>query len=75
MWKYISFPDNQDVLDWIDMKHTGVLALLDEQCILPMIVRLWDFSTMVRSLLVKSAESLDFFQSMRDWMASLLLRT
>jgi myosin-5 len=35
MWKFISFPDNQDVLDLIDMKHTGVLALLDEQCILP----------------------------------------
>jgi serine/threonine protein kinase/ankyrin repeat protein len=35
MWKFISFPDNQDVLDLIDKKHTGVLALLDEQCILP----------------------------------------
>jgi hypothetical protein len=35
MWKHISFPDNQDVMDLIDVKHTGVLALLDEQCILP----------------------------------------
>jgi myosin-5 len=35
MWKFISFPDNQDVLDLIDKKHTGILALLDEQCILP----------------------------------------
>lgn len=35
MWKFIAFPDNQDVLDLIDKKHTGVLALLDEQCILP----------------------------------------
>ena len=35
LWKFISFPDNQDVLDLIDMKHTGLLALLDEQCILP----------------------------------------
>ena len=35
MWKFISFPDNQDVLDLIDKKHTGVMALLDEQCILP----------------------------------------
>jgi serine/threonine protein kinase len=34
MWKFISFPDNQDVLDLIDKKHIGVLALLDEQCIL-----------------------------------------
>jgi myosin-5 len=34
MWKCISFPDNQDVLDLIDMKHAGILALLDEQCIL-----------------------------------------
>ena len=35
LWKFIAFPDNQDVLDLIDMKHTGVLALLDEQCIVP----------------------------------------
>lgn len=35
MWKFISFPDNQDVLDLIDQKHSGILALLDEQCILP----------------------------------------
>jgi len=35
MWKFISFPDNQDVLDLIDKKHTGILSLLDEQCILP----------------------------------------
>jgi serine/threonine protein kinase/ankyrin repeat protein len=35
MWKFIAFPDNQDVLDLIDMKHTGIFALLDEQCILP----------------------------------------
>lgn len=35
MWKFISFPDNQDVLDLIDKKHVGVMALLDEQCILP----------------------------------------
>ena len=35
MWKFISFPDNQDVLDLIDQKHTGILALLDEQCMLP----------------------------------------
>ena len=35
LWKYIAFPDNQDVLDLIDMKHTGMLAILDEQCIVP----------------------------------------
>lgn len=35
MWKFISFPDNQDVLDLIDKKHIGILRLLDEQCILP----------------------------------------
>lgn len=35
MWKFIEFPDNQDVLDLIDLKHTGVMALLDEQCMLP----------------------------------------
>ena len=35
LWKFISFPDNQGVLDLIDKKHTGILALLDEQCIVP----------------------------------------
>jgi myosin-5 len=35
LWKFISFPDNQEVLDLIDRKHTGILALLDEQCIVP----------------------------------------
>ena len=35
LWKFISFPDNQDVLDLIDRKHTGIIALLDEQCIVP----------------------------------------
>eukprot|EP00536_Pseudo-nitzschia_multiseries_P014331 jgi/Psemu1/320638/estExt_fgenesh1_pm.C_6860001 len=35
MWKFIEFPDNQDVLDLIDLKHTGIMALLDEQCMLP----------------------------------------
>mmetsp|Transcript_670 Transcript_670/g.950 ORF Transcript_670/g.950 Transcript_670/m.950 type:complete len:2042 (-) Transcript_670:110-6235(-) len=35
LWKFISFPDNQDVLDLIDKKYTGIIALLDEQCILP----------------------------------------
>jgi myosin-5 len=33
LWKFISFPDNQDVLDLIDMKRTGILAILDELCI------------------------------------------
>lgn len=35
LWKFIAFPDNQDVLDLIDKKHTGILSLLDEQCIVP----------------------------------------
>lgn len=35
LWKFITFPDNQDVLDLIDAKHTGILAILDEQCIVP----------------------------------------
>ena len=33
LWKFINFPDNQDVLDLIDMKRTGILAVLDELCI------------------------------------------
>lgn len=30
--KFIPFPDNQDVLDLIDKPRTGILQLLDEQC-------------------------------------------
>ena len=33
-WSFISFPDNQDVLDLIDRKHNGVLKILDEQSFL-----------------------------------------
>lgn len=31
-WKFIDFPDNQNILDIIDKRHTGVLSILDEQC-------------------------------------------
>ena len=34
-WSFISFPDNQDVLDLIEKKHEGILSVLDEQCRLP----------------------------------------
>ncbi len=33
LWKFIPFPDNQDVLDLIDKPGTGILQMLDEQCI------------------------------------------
>mmetsp|Transcript_32364 Transcript_32364/g.73889 ORF Transcript_32364/g.73889 Transcript_32364/m.73889 type:complete len:1830 (+) Transcript_32364:281-5770(+) len=33
LWKFIPFPDNQDVLDLIDKPPTGILQILDEQCI------------------------------------------
>jgi len=35
LWKFISFPDNQDVLDLIDQKRSGILSILDDQCMLP----------------------------------------
>ena len=31
-WSFISFPDNQDVLDLIEKKRDGILSILDEQC-------------------------------------------
>ena len=34
-WSFISFPDNQDVLDLIETKHDGILSILDEQSRLP----------------------------------------
>ena len=33
LWKFIPFPDNQDVLELIDKPGTGILQILDEQCI------------------------------------------
>jgi len=34
-WSFISFPDNQDVLDLIDKKGWGILSILDDQCRAP----------------------------------------
>ncbi|KAJ3678582.1 hypothetical protein LUZ60_002385 [Juncus effusus] len=34
-WSYIEFTDNQDILDLIEKKPGGIIALLDETCMLP----------------------------------------
>ncbi|XP_057427929.1 myosin-15 isoform X1 [Lotus japonicus] len=34
-WSYIEFVDNQDVLDLIEKKPIGIVALLDEACMFP----------------------------------------
>ncbi|GLJ12455.1 hypothetical protein SUGI_0191160 [Cryptomeria japonica] len=34
-WSYIEFIDNQDVLDLIEKKPIGIIALLDESCMFP----------------------------------------
>ncbi|KAA8527842.1 hypothetical protein F0562_035289 [Nyssa sinensis] len=34
-WSYIEFIDNQDILDLIEKKPGGVIALLDEACMFP----------------------------------------
>lgn len=34
-WSYITFPDNQDVLDLIYKKGSGILNILDDQCRAP----------------------------------------
>ncbi|CAI5963167.1 unnamed protein product [Closterium sp. NIES-64] len=34
-WSYIEFVDNQDVLELIEKKPMGIIALLDEQCMFP----------------------------------------
>lgn len=34
-WSFISFPDNQDALDLIDKKGSGILSILDDQCRAP----------------------------------------
>ncbi|XP_076898551.1 myosin-7-like [Bidens hawaiensis] len=35
IWSYIEFVDNQDILDLIEKKPGGILALLDEACMFP----------------------------------------
>lgn len=34
-WSFISFPDNQDCLDLIEHKQTGIFAMIDDECRLP----------------------------------------
>ncbi|KAE9446189.1 hypothetical protein C3L33_21913, partial [Rhododendron williamsianum] len=34
-WSYVEFIDNQDVLDLIEKKPIGIIALLDEACMFP----------------------------------------
>eukprot|EP00980_Cylindrotheca_fusiformis_P004529 scaffold961_cov122-Cylindrotheca_fusiformis.AAC.37 len=34
-WSFIDFPENQDVLDLIDKKGSGLLCILDDQCKAP----------------------------------------
>nr|DAD42073.1 TPA_asm: hypothetical protein HUJ06_000303 [Nelumbo nucifera] len=34
-WSYVEFVDNQDVLDLIEKKSGGIIALLDEACMFP----------------------------------------
>jgi len=47
-WTYVEFKDNQAVLDVIEGKPSGILNLLDEECMLPkgtdggFVSKLWD---------------------------------
>ena len=34
-WSFIEFPDNQDCLDLIEHRQTGIIAMLDDECRLP----------------------------------------
>jgi myosin-5 len=34
-WSFIEFPENQDVLDLIEKRGTGILSILDDQCRAP----------------------------------------
>jgi ankyrin repeat protein len=34
-WSFISFPDNQDILDLVEEKTGGLIAILDEKCRIP----------------------------------------
>lgn len=32
-WEFIAFPDNQDIIDLIDKKPTGIISILTDQCV------------------------------------------
>ena len=34
-WDPLDFPDNQDAVDLLSDKNTGLFALLDEECVIP----------------------------------------
>ncbi|CAM9199076.1 unnamed protein product, partial [Ectocarpus fasciculatus] len=34
-WSFVEFPDNQDCLDLIEQKGSGIIAMLDDECRLP----------------------------------------
>ena len=34
-WSFVEFPDNQECLDLLENRTAGILALLDEQCVVP----------------------------------------
>mmetsp|Transcript_14121 Transcript_14121/g.39515 ORF Transcript_14121/g.39515 Transcript_14121/m.39515 type:complete len:1451 (+) Transcript_14121:776-5128(+) len=34
-WSFIEFPENQDVIDLIDKRGSGILCILDDQCLAP----------------------------------------
>ena len=64
-WSFISFPDNQDVIDLIEKKHSGIFSILDEQCKLAKCTdssysRGWDF--------VKCSRHKNFAKSRCNWV-------
>ena len=34
LWSFVDFPDNRQTLELLEAKRVGVVALLDEQCVL-----------------------------------------
>ena len=34
-WRQVEYKDNQGVINLVEQKRTGILALLDEECIIP----------------------------------------
>ena len=66
-WSFIEFPDNQDCLDLIEHRQSGILAMLDDECKLPKAS-----DEKFASRLYKSLESHDRFSASttqkRDYM-------
>ncbi|CEG47982.1 myosin-like protein [Plasmopara halstedii] len=64
-WKYIEFCDNQDCVNLISQRPTGILSLIDEECVMPK-----GSDTTLASKLYRACDSHPRFEASRIQRAS-----